>query len=397
MSEPTVVEVAAPREALFSREFVVLLITQVCFGMSFSAMFLLPKYLKLALFASDAQVGSVQATGAIAGVLTFPVVGVLNDRFGRKPLLLAGSALMTYAAYATLSLTEVNLWFYVLRALQGMGFAMFFNSAATLTTDRVSPENLGRALAVFGASMLFTNAAAPASSEPLTELFGWPILFWLSVAWGLVSMVMGLFVDEPVRARTDKQQSAAGLFELLRSPRARQVLMIIAATGAGFGTVFTFYQPYALSRGITVMSGLFVYYAASALLVRLVLMSYIERQGRKRVSAICIVLYAVGVFATAFMRPGMLEVIGAILGTAQGVFYPVFNAIAVEGIPPQQRGSMMALYHGGFNAGTALLMAVGGPLAERVGYPALFFSTGSLTVLAALVLWRSTLFPEGAR
>jgi MFS family permease len=393
MSEPTVVEVQAPREALFSREFVVLLVTQVCFGMSFSAMFLLPKYLKVELAATDAQVGAVQAAGALTGVLTFPIVGALNDRFGRRPFLLAGSALMTYAAYATLGLAEVNVWFYLLRALQGVGFAMFFNSAATLTTDRVGPLNMGRALAVFGASMLATNALAPAISEPLTQRYGWPVMFWLSMAWGLVSIGLGLFVTESRAAHHDKQ-SAAGLFELLRSPRARQVLVIIAATGAGFGTVFTFYQPYALSRGISVVSGFFVFYAASALLVRLGLMTYIERQGRKEVSAACILLYAVGVFATAFLRPGMLEVIGAILGTAQGVFYPVFNALAVEGVPAGQRGSMMALYHGGFNAGTAVLMLVGGWLAQRLGYPALFFVTGSLTAAAALALWRSTLFAD---
>jgi MFS family permease len=378
---------------LLSREFVLLLVAQVCFGMSFSAMFLLPKYLKVVLHATDSQVGTVQAAGALTGVLTFPVVGALNDRFGRKPFLLAGSALMTFAAYATLGLTEVDLWFYALRALQGVGFAMFFNSAATLTTDRAGPANMGRALAVFGASMLATNALAPAIAEPLTQAHGWPLLFWLSVGWGVVSIAVGLAVPD-VKVHRDGTQRAAGLFDLLRTPRARQVGCIIAATGAGFGTVFTFYQPYALSLGITRVSGFFVFYAASALLVRLGLMSYIERRGRKQVSAACMLLYAVGVFSTAFLRPGMLEVVGTLLGTAQGVFYPVFNALALEGVPAQQRGSMMALYHGGFNTGTALLMLVGGSLAELVGYPGLFFATGSITALAALALWQSTLFSE---
>jgi MFS family permease len=393
MSEPTLVEVQAPREALFSRDFVVLLATQVCFGMSFSAMFLLPKFLKVELAASDAQLGAVQAAAGLTAVLTFPVVGTLNDRLGRKPFVLIGALVMAATALATLAVREVNLWFYVLRALQGMAFAMFFNSAATLTID-LAGANMGRALAVFGASMLATNALAPAISEPLATRHGWPAMFWLSVAWGLASIVLGLFVRESRATHRDAGQSATGLFALLREPRARQVLMIIAATGAGFGTVFTFYQPYALSRGITVLSSLFVFYAASALLVRLFFMTYIERQGRRQVSSLSILLYAAGVYATAFMRPGMLEVIGLLLGTGQGVFYPVFNALAVEGVPPGQRGSMMALYHGGFNAGMSLLMLTGGWFAQNFGYPALFFATGSLTAGAALALWRSKLFAD---
>ena len=66
----------------------------------------------------------------------------------------------------------------------------------------------------------------------------------------------------------------------------------------------------------------------------------------------------------------------------------------MESVPPGQRGSMMALYHGGFNAGMSLLMLTGGWLAERLGYPALFFATGSLTAAAAVALWRSKVLAE---
>ena len=134
------------------------------------------------------------------------------------------------------------------------------------------------------------------------------------------------------------------------------------------------------------MSGFFLGYAFFALVTRLGLMGYAERFGRVRVSGLCILLYALGIAATAFLRPGMLEVVGAMLGTAQGIFYPVFNAVVVEQVPGEQRGSMMALYHGGFNAGTALAMLCGGAFAEAYGYPALFLGMGAVTASAGVYL-----------
>ena len=80
------------------------------------------------------------------------------------------------------------------------------------------------------------------------------------------------------------------------------------------------------------------------------------------------------------------------MGLAQGVYYPVFNALAIESVPVHQRGSMMALYHGGFNAGLALASLLGGAFAERFGYMALFFLCGGLTALASLVLLRTASF-----
>jgi predicted MFS family arabinose efflux permease len=84
----------------------------------------------------------------------------------------------------------------------------------------------------------------------------------------------------------------------------------------------------------------------------------------------------------------MLLPLGAITGLAHGVLYPVFNALAVEGVDRQQRGSMMALYHGGFNAGMAVMLFSGGAIAERFGFPTLFLSVGALTLAGAITMFR---------
>jgi MFS family permease len=387
-----IVEVEGARDSLFTRGFVLLLVAQSSFGMSFSAMFLLPKYLKLALHASDAEVGVTQALGAFAGVFAFPVVGVLNDRYGRRIFVILGTILMTLSALALGQVHTVGLLLCGLRMLQGLAFAMLFNSASTLVADGVPKAQLGRGLAVFGASMLATNALSPAIAEPLAQRYGWPSLFTLSIAWGMLSVVLSLFVPEARASSPVREQPRAGALSLLAARGARRVVLLMVAAGAGFGAVFTFHQPYALRLGIARVSGFFVSYAVFALVVRLAFMARLDRMDRQRASALSLFVYGLAIAATAFIRPGVLELVGGLMGLAQGVFYPVFNALAIESVPTRQRGSMMALYHGGFNAGLALASLVGGAFAERFGYMALFFLCGGLTAVASLVLFNTASF-----
>jgi MFS family permease len=163
---------------------------------------------------------------------------------------------------------------------------------------------------------------------------------------------------------------------------------LTAAGGAGFGTLFVFHQPYALELGMREVSSFFVAYAGAALVMRLGFLSRLELMGRQTLSGFAMTLYAVAVASAAYLKPGMLLPLGAITGLAHGVLYPVFNALAVEGVEREKRGSMMALYHGGFNAGMAVMLVSGGAIAQRFGFPALFLSVGALTLLGALTMFR---------
>ncbi|MDB4976190.1 MAG: transporter [Myxococcaceae bacterium] len=356
--------------------------------MAFSTFFLLPKYLELSLHATEVQLGTAGALGALAGVAAFPLVGMLNDHFGRRRFMLLGSALITLSALSMLGIDHVGSALYATRLVQGASFALLFNSASTLMSDKVAPERLGLALGVFGSSMLVTNALAPALAELLASRFDWRCVFWTASAWGALSFLLGLLVREDARTPSTSGAWASSL-ALVRTPRARVVVLAIAGAGAGFGTVFTFHQPYALRVGISRLSGFFVAYAASALFGRMVLLRRLDALDRRSVSALSMLVYALSVVATAALRPGLLEGIGFALGLGHGVLYPVFNALAIQGIAQGQRGSMMALYHGGFNLGTAVALVLGGKVIEAFGYPTLFVGTGALTAAAAFLLWRS--------
>jgi MFS family permease len=389
MSYHNVVESSPARNPLLSRNFIALVITQTCFGMSFSTFFLLPMFMRKALHATDLQIGSVAALGSLTGVLAFPLVGTLNDRLGRKPFVLLGSALMIVGAGAMLWVDQVGPLLYLLRVLHGVAFALMFNSATTLVSDEAPAEQLGSVLAVFGSSLLATHALAPAAAELLAGRYGWASVFWFATLLAVLAVMAALRVEEAPRKHA--AVLGGGVWPLLKQARARRVVLTIGAAGASFGTVFTFHQPYALSLGIERVSGFFISYAVCALVARLWLMGLLRDVARRQLSAYAMLFYASAVVATVWLRPGVLEAVGAVMGVAQGVFYPVFNALAIEGVTPQQRGSMMALYHGGFNGGIAAALLLGGTITSGLGYPSLFVISALVTATAALWLRHSPL------
>lgn len=366
-----------------------LVITQTCFGLAFSTFFLLPMFMRKALHATDLQIGSVAALGSLTGVLAFPLVGALNDRYGRKPFVLLGSALMIVGAGAMLWVDQVGPLLYLLRVLHGVAFALMFNSATTLVSDEAPVEQLGSVLAVFGSSLLATHALAPAAAELLADRYGWASVFWFATLLAVFAVMAALRVEEAPRKYASI--AGAGVWPLLKQARARRVVLTIGAAGASFGTVFTFHQPYALSLGIERVSGFFISYAVCALVARLWLMGLLRDVERRQLSAYAMLFYASAVVATVWLRPGVLEAVGAVMGVAQGMFYPVFNALAIEGVTPQQRGSMMALYHGGFNGGIAAALILGGTISGELGYPSLFVISALITAAAALWLRQSPL------
>ena len=92
------------------------------------------------------------------------------------------------------------------------------------------------------------------------------------------------------------------------------------------------------------------------------------------------------------LRPGGLAWIGLLFGLAHGLFYPAFNALAVESTGPRERGKVMALFQGWFNVGFAGGTFALGYLAAVHGYPAVFATAGLATFAAVAFL---ALSPEG--
>jgi len=144
-------------------------------------------------------------------------------------------------------------------------------------------ERLGQAIGIFGLAMLSMNAVAPTIVETVPSTVSWSAAF-VSAAGGRpcawFSPSSSRSVISPSTRRRDR-----GLFEVARRPKLLLIGSIIGIVGAAFGSVVTFSQPWALAVGIEKVRGLFIAYAAAAIVARIGLGRAADRLGRYFVSA----------------------------------------------------------------------------------------------------------------
>jgi MFS family permease len=394
-------EKATAPPPLFTRSFASLLIAQAAFGYSFSSFILLPKYLATELSAGATEIGLVTAAGGAATIVCLFATGAVVDRFGRRRFLTAGAVIMALASLAFALVDRVGPLMFGLRALQGASFAMALVAGGTLAVDQAPPERLGQAIGIFGLTMISMNALAPSVVESVAEHMNWASAFVTAAAGAALSCGLSFFVQERPPARRAGDE-VPGFIEVARRPRLLLIGLVIAVVGAAFGSVVTFSQPLALEVGIEKVRSLFVAYAATAIVARVGLGRTADRLGRYPVSVVSLAVYACVVTLMIWLRPGWLAPLGAVFGLAHGLFYPAFNALAVEDAGPADRGKVMALFQGWFNVGFAGGAFALGFLAEAAGYPAVFAVSG-LAMFAALLLlatspWgRALRIPRGAK
>jgi predicted MFS family arabinose efflux permease len=379
------------RSPLMTRGFSTLLVTQACFGYAFSSFFLLPKYLVVALGAGPAQVGLVTGVHGLAVVLFLPAMGAAVDRLGRRNFLTAGALLMAVACFAYAFVEAVGPLIYGLRVVQGLAFSMAFAAGAALAVDEAPRDRVGQAIGIFGLTFLSMNAVAPAVVEELAERASWATAFAASGGGALLCAVLSRRLKER-RLEPDGDGAVPGLWAVASRPSQLRVMLVIALVGAAMCAVFVFHQPYAIELGMPRLRSFFFSYAAVAIIVRVGFGHLMDQWGLRRVSILALVLYVGVVLSVVDLERFGLVAIGMGLGLAHGVFYPAFNAVAVERVGPHERGKAMALFQAAFNVGFSGGAFALGLLAARAGYPAVF-ETAAACVLAALLLLIAS--PEG--
>ncbi len=394
---------AAPgvRESLYTRGLMSALAASAAFGFAQSCFYLLPKYLIEEFAAGPHQVGAVMATFGIATLAAVPLVAAWVDRVARKHLMMLGALLMAASSAGFVGVDEIGPAMIALRIFHGIAFCIVFVAIGALTVDLAPGSRLSEALGLAGASMLVMNAVAPGVAEPLARYAGWQAVFMLASASAVVSLLMAVKIPDTNAAsrRAARDLPGAGgyadaiaLVAMMRSPATFHYALVVAAIGAAFGVMFTFGQPFALEQGRADVSGFFIAYATTAIVIRLGFGDLPDRLGRMRVSVFAFNLYTVVVLGAAAVRPEFLEVIGALLGVAHGMFFPAFNAMAFARVDAGSRGKMMSVFAAAFYGGLALGVSALAGIADIAGYPAVFVATsGVLMVAGTLLIFSSAL------
>jgi EmrB/QacA subfamily drug resistance transporter len=121
----------------------------------------------------------------LTSTISGPLYGKLSDLFGRRPIFLFGIGI--FMVGSLLAGLSQEMWQLIgARGIQGLGAGALFPIALAVIGDLFSPSERGRYQGLFGAVFGLSVLIGPAIGGLLTDMVGWPFVFFINMPIGAV-------------------------------------------------------------------------------------------------------------------------------------------------------------------------------------------------------------------
>ncbi|MGA9081955.1 MAG: MFS transporter [Pseudolabrys sp.] len=334
------------------------------------------------------------AFNIVTAVLQTPA-GFLVDRFGARPLLVAG--LVTGAgAFTVVGLVD-SFWVMVaMFALAGVGNTVYHPADYSLLSQYVPSDRIGQAFSVHTFAGMLGSAVAPVSLLVMQSQWGWRGAFMGASALGIAVAVLLLAMRDfsavqmnPAPTRRNADNTTAGWRLLLSAPILLNLLFFVllamisgglynysvVALGALYGTPVT-------SANAALTGNLLL--SAVGVLMGGLLVGRTTRHGM--VATIGLGAMAVFTALIAQIDLGTIALIGAmsLTGFFSGIIMPSRDMIVRDVTPAGSFGKVFGFVTTGFNIGGIISPLIFGAIMDH-GSPRLVFLAVAAFSLVAIV------------
>ena len=366
---------AVAREPLWTRNYILTLLSMHLFFLTWSALFnTLPLYL------ADArkwQVGWV--VGGAVGVASVSVriiSGRVADRAGRRRCMVAGGALagLLMAAQA---LTNDPLLLTPIRVVFALGTAFYTTAAMAMLADLLPPSRRGEGMGWYGVIYTATNVYGPWLGLAVADALGLRPFFVLN---GLVLLACAA-VSALIQEQHDRY-ALAGRATALISRAALLPTSTFIALAVTFSALPAFLALYARGRDLG-NPGLFFFILGITLMAaRWFGGAAADRFSRAAVIIPGLVLATAALALLAFAAgPPLFYLAAAVFGAGFGLGHTGLTILTMDRAPPSERGAAMATFTLAWDIGTLGAFALGF-IADALSLRALFAVAAVLPLLA---------------
>src|SRR5438477_1446455 len=156
------------------------------------------------LFQRDISIAQMTVSLYMVGIACSQIVmGPLSDKFGRRPVLLAGLGLMV-AASVGCSFAETLPQLIAARFLQGLGGASGMVVSRAIIRDLYSRDRVGAMISLVIAVMMVAQMLSALAGGLLEIAFGWRAIFYFITASSLsVAVLLAIALPETRAARSE--------------------------------------------------------------------------------------------------------------------------------------------------------------------------------------------------
>jgi len=321
------------------------------------------------------SIGLFMGLFSLAAILGRPIVGILIDRWGIRPVWLFGMlclGLPSIGYYFILGdgLTPVT---WILRAIQGFGFGAHFTAFFTLGGVTAPLGRQSENISKYGLSGIVASFFGPFMCEQIFRNAG-PEEFFLTITgFGIIAFILILFIKEDRTPPSSKVPDPSGLIKTFRVPGMRLTFVLAICMAVCFATPSYFIAPVATERGIQGFGLYFTAFAITGTLVRVFFSHWGDKYGPRRILIPGFFIYAIALLTLAFSSSLIwIFLAGLFAGLGHGVSFPAVTALGFKLAPKEYRGSAMAVVTGMMDTGSALAAFSLGKVAGVWGYDAVF-------------------------
>jgi MFS family permease len=352
---------------------------------------LLPLYV-LELGASPAFAALVVGLRGI-GVLLFDVpAGMLVARFGDKPVLLGGLAVML-CGFAALSVTTEPLAISLAAVAIGSGHAAWMLGRQSYLADICAPSELGRAIAAMAGLHRGGALIGPAAGGAIAAFAGYPVAFAIGAASAVAAAAMVLAFARGVAAsQAAGDHSLAGTVRVLRTERRAFATAGVSALALQLmrASRQLLVPLFGQALGLDVAAIGLVYSLGAVVDISLFYPSGVlaDRFGRKWSAVPSMLLYVLGLAALP-LAGGVysLTAVAALLGLANGLGTGVVMIIGADlARRSGQQGQFLGLWRliGDLGVGVAPLLS--GVLVDAASLAAASLTVAGIGAAGSLVM-----------
>lgn len=365
-------------EPLWTKGFVLLMAVSVLYWLGFQLVLVSAPLLAIKLGGGNASAGLVMGGFTFAAMVVRPATGWALDAYGRRALLIIGTAVCLVAILAH-ELAAGVLVLLLLRALHGVGFGTATTALGTLASDFVPRSRLGEGMGLYTMAMSVPLAVAPAVGLGLVAGGDFTIVFLLAGGLTGLSLTLASVMRAPRRERSGVAISLSSLTERTSLfPASMMFLLTIT-----YGPLIAFIAIYGQERGIANVGSFFTVYAIVLAVARPLSGRLADRYGYEPAAAVGMLIVAVGLLTLAAAQGLVGLLLAAFLyGIGFGTAQPSLQALVIQRVPPARRGAATATFYTAYDLGMAVGSIAGGFMAAIVALSGVYLVSAGVAMVA---------------
>ena len=295
-----------------------------------------------------------------------PIMGMLSDRFGRRPVLLI-SIFGLGVDYLFMALAPTLAWLFVGRVINGVTSASF-STANAYVADVTPPKDRAKAFGLIGAAFAVGFLIGPAIGGALGSI-NLRLPFFFSAGLALCNWLYGFFVlpeSLPKARRTAvlvwRRANPVGAFKFLLERRnllgLQAVFVLFQLAHNVFPSIFVLYVGYRFHWGPLQAAMMLVATGVVSILVQTLLIGRVVKAIGERGALLIGLASSVLAFATyALATTQWWFFVGIPLGAFSALIGPGIRSLMSRRVPANEQGQLQ-----GANSAFMGLCAIAGPM-----------------------------------